>query len=105
MGNGFQVDPGALGKAAEQARQAIDELRQNAPRLTAPSPVQIGHDGLNRSIGEFTTRWEQTTDEILRHGDALAENLSGAGDKYSEFEHGSVDALRALLTTGLAEHG
>jgi hypothetical protein len=76
MADGFRVDLGALGDAAEGINITLYNLQSKKVDGIGGQQGDYGHECLGSTVADFCDRWELGVENLVKDGQEVANRLS-----------------------------
>jgi hypothetical protein len=100
MAGGFQVDIGALERAAAGVDGTLDEASQQQVSDIPQDGAAFGHELLASTLANFCSRWQQGVDSLTKDGREIAARLTANVKIYRKAEQNIKDTITNGILDG-----
>ena len=95
----FAVDLEAMVTAAQSIADSIQTFKDDDVDDLVPTSAALGDDEVASAVGEFTSRWEEGVNNLMRDVEEMSGRLGKVAMNYAELDSGGYEALTAVAAT------
>lgn len=95
----FAVDLESVVAAAQHISESIETFKEDDVADLVPTSAALGNEQVAGAVAEFTSRWEEGINNLMRDVEEMAGRLGKVAMNYVEFDSTGYERLSGVAAT------